>query len=381
MVLNIKKTVKMFSLITGIILVLFLTGTALLVNFHPAFGGSHSQAKRAIFNKSGHFEKGKFVNQIPTTMDLNFKELVSVLKDYITGIPDQTPEKQLPVSAIDSLAIATKPDSLVRLTWFGHSAFLLEINGKNILLDPMFGNVSAPLPFLGPKRFSKGLPIDVGKLPNINAVILSHDHYDHLDYHTILKLKDKTEQFYTPLGVGSHLSAWGVDDSRIHELNWWDEIQLDDLKFICTPARHFSGRGIFNRYSTLWASWVIFSNNYRIYFSGDSGYGPHFSEIGEKYGPFDFAMLECGQYDRRWESVHMLPEQTAQAAVDLNAKLIMPIHWGSFALALHSWKDPVERVTKATEELNQLLVIPQIGEQILLNEPKVKNSKWWESWN
>jgi len=367
-------------MILGGILLLVISGI-LFVNFYPSIGGSQSAEKIEVFKNSGHYEKDVFVNQIPTSMDMGFGKFMTILKDWILGVPNQSLETPLPVLHVDSTDIASRPDSLVRITWFGHSAFLLEIDGKKILLDPMFGDFTGPHSWLGPSRFSNGIPIEIEKLPQIDAVIFSHDHYDHLDYNSVLKLKDKVKQFYVPLGVGSHLEAWGVDINKIHEHNWWDESFLDDIQLVCAPARHFSGRAILDRNSTMWASWIIKSESRTIYFSGDSGYGPHFKEIGEKYGPFDFAMLECGQYDLRWESIHMLPEQTAQAAIDLNAKLAMPIHWGAFVLALHAWKDPVERVTKKAKELEVNIITPKIGQQIILNEPTIEKNNWWVSWN
>jgi len=245
----------------------------------------------------------------------------------------------------------------------------------------MFGDNVGPHPWLGTNRFTNGIPIEIDKLPQIDLVLFSHDHYDHLDYKSVLKLKEKVKQFYVPLGVGSHLESWAVEVDKIHEFNWWDEKIFDEIQLVCAPARHFSGRGIFDRNTTMWASWVIKSDTIAIYFSGDSGYGPHFKEIGEKYGPFDFAMLECGQYDKRWENIHMMPEQTAQAALDLKAKLMMPIHWGAFVLALHSWKDPVERVTKEAQELNVNVITSKIGEQFLLNKPLIEENSWWVNWN
>lgn len=376
-----KRFIKMLSLIVAGFAVLLIAGTSLFLNFYPAFGGTHSDVKKMTFKNSGHYENGIFLNQIPTKMDMTLSKLGSILKDYLNGIPRQRPDTPLPVLPVDSMTIATKPDSMARITWFGHSTFLLEMNGKNILLDPMFGEASAPHPWLGPSRFSDGLPIEIEKLPKIDFVLFSHDHYDHLEYSTILRLRDRVNDFYVPLGVGSHLAAWGVPELKIHELNWWDETQHDELFFALTPARHFSGRGILDRSTTLWGSWVIKFNDYSVYFSGDTGYGPHFKQIAEKYGPFDFAMLECGQYDQRWESIHMIPEQTAQAALDIEAKMMMPIHWGSFALALHSWDDPVQRVTKKAKELNVPVIIPQIGEQFLLNNPVLADNNWWTKWN
>jgi L-ascorbate metabolism protein UlaG (beta-lactamase superfamily) len=181
------------------------------------------------------------------------------------------------------------------------------------------------------------------------------------------------------LGVGAHLAAWEVPDEKIHEMNWWEETSHDNLQIVCTPARHFSGRGITNRFSTLWGSWVIKGPHANIYFSGDSGYGPHFREIGQKYGPFDAALMECGQYDLRWQNIHMLPEETAQAAVDLNSKLMMPIHWGAFVLALHAWKDPVDRVTKKATALGMPITTPKIGERLTVGEPTFPMERWWDS--
>ena len=177
--------------------------------------------------------------------------------------------------------------------------------------------------------------------------------------------------------MGLHLKKWGVPGENIHELDWWDEIEHEGIQLVCTPARHFSGRGLGDRFATFWSSWVIKSNSKNIYFSGDGGYGPHFKEIGDKYGPFDFAMMECGQYNELWSNIHMMPEETAQAAVDVKTDLMMPIHWGSFVLALHTWQDPVERVTKKANELNQPIIVPQIGHPIVLEQKEIPNSDWW----
>lgn len=363
----------------GVLLVVSLIGGWAFLSFSPEFGGKASEERKSRYASSGHYEDGLFVNEVPTTMAMNWSTIISLLKDYTFGVPNLSPESPIPVLKIDSANIVSRPDTLTRITWFGHSAFLLEIAGKNILLDPMFGPTPSPLSFVGTKRFTEGLPIEIDRLPQIDAVIFSHDHYDHLDYGSVVKLKDKVREFYVPLGVGAHLEAWGVEPANVHELNWWDEIAHDDLKFVCTPARHFSGRGITDRFATFWSSWVIISDSQKIYFSGDSGYGPHFGQIGGKYGPFDFAMLECGQYDLRWHDIHMLPEETAQAAVDLNARLMMPIHWGSFVLALHAWNDPVNRVIARASELNVKVATPKIGEPVIVGQQVFPSARWWEA--
>jgi len=363
--------------LVGFVIVAVIT-ISLLLNFYPTFGGSQSASKLKLFEQSGHYDDGRFVNEIPTSLNLNAGQFFSMMGEYISGLKNDKPEQPLPVIKVDPLTLTTKTDSIARLTWFGHSAFLLEIDNKNILLDPMLGDVCGPFSWLGTKRFTSGLPIEIDQLPKIDAVFFSHDHYDHLDYGTILKIKDKVQHFFVPLGVAAHLLSWGVDSTRISEFNWWDETEFMGLKLACTPARHFSGRGMLNRNSTLWASWVIMTAGYRIYFSGDSGYGPHFKAIGEKYGPFDFAMMECGQYNKRWESIHMMPEQTAQATLDLKAKQMMPIHWGAFVLALHSWKDPVERLSQKAQEIKMPFLIPQIGEQLDMNNLVTMNNFWWQ---
>lgn len=371
-------SLKIVGVTLGVVLLLILIIGFLFIRLSPEFGGSATIAQKKTYSGSGHFGGDKFSNEIPTSMDMDFFTGMSILRDYIRGVPNTSPKNPLPVQKIDSLDIAQRADTLTRLTWFGHSAFLLEIEGKNILLDPMFGRTPSPHQWLGTKRFTEGLPIEIAQLPEIDAIIFSHDHYDHLDYGSVVKLKDRVRKFYAPLGVGVHLEAWGVAKEKIHELNWWEEIEHEGLVFACTPARHFSGRGLTDRFATFWSSWVIMSSAHKIFFSGDSGYGPHFKEVGERYGPFDFAMLECGQYDTRWADIHMMPEETAQAAVDLNARLMMPIHWGAFVLALHSWTDPIERVTRKAGELKIPIATPKIGEPVVLNSPEFPSEKWWE---
>lgn len=360
----------------GIVLLLTILIT-LFISISPEFGSMYTDNDKKQYEKSGHFEDGKFVNEIPTNMDMGFGDMMKVLKDFIVGVPNSRPDFELPLEKVDSLTL-TKNKTTTRLIWFGHSAFLLQMDGLNILIDPMFGDVPAPHPWLGKSRYTKELPIEIEKLPTIDFMILSHDHYDHLDFGSIQKLKSKTKKFYVPLGVGAHFKKWGVPLEDITEFNWWDEIQHESIKLAFTPARHFSGRGLTDRFTTLWGSWVINGTNDKIYFSGDSGYGSHFAEIGEKFGPFDFAMMECGQYNERWKDIHMMPEETAQAAVDINAKVMMPIHWGAFTLALHSWTDPVERVTKKAEELGVPILVPVIGSTIQLDTlPTTQNQNWW----
>lgn len=350
----------------------------LFVNFYPSFGGDVSKEQQKEYAKSLNYNGKKFVNKNDVPKDLSFGETVNLAyKFFTTKVPSGRPDNDIKVEKLDSVNVADfKNDT--RLVWYGHSAFLVQIEGKNILIDPMFGAVAAPHPLLGGNRFNKEMPLEIEKLPNIDAVLISHDHYDHLDYESITKLKDKVDMFYTPLGVGVHLKEWGVESDRIVELDWWQEVNYKDLLFACTPAQHFSGRKLGSEQSTLWSSWVLTSTNDKLFFSGDSGYGSHFKEIGDKYGPFDFAMMECGQYNAMWPDIHMFPEETAQAGVDVKAKVIMPIHWGGFKLALHSWIDPIERVVKKGAELNIPIATPKIGEVINPKDSLQVYDVWWK---
>ena len=375
-----KKVIKIIlRVIVGIIsvLVLLILAVVLFVNYYPSFGGDVSKERQAQYTSSEQFEAGVFKNKIDVPLDFSFSEGWTISrKFFFEKVKNGRPDANLKAEQIDSTNLANHKDGS-RLMWFGHSAFLLQIDSVTILIDPMLGQVAAPHPWLGTNRFTKDLPLEIEKLPKVDVVVISHDHYDHLDYQSILKLKDKVGRFIVPLGVGVHLEAWGVDPNQIEELDWWEETSHEKISYICTPAQHFSGRKFSNGQTTLWSSWVIKSERSNLFFSGDSGYSEHFKEIGDKYGPFDLAMLECGQYNTMWPDIHMFPEETAQAGLDVGAKIIMPIHWGAFKLALHSWTDPVERVTTKAKELGIPVLIPKIGEIVKNPYSNYQNSDWW----
>jgi L-ascorbate metabolism protein UlaG (beta-lactamase superfamily) len=373
-----KKIIRVSYIILSLITLLIIT-VVLFINLSPQFGGLASKQQQELFSKSKHYKDGKFLNNGGVKMEMSLKDSFKAMWILFKSNSKAEPNKNIAVQKVDSISIANY-NSKTRFIWFGHSTFLLQTKGKNLLIDPMFGDVPAPNPLLGNKRFSNELPIEIEKLPSIDAVLITHDHYDHLDYESIQKLKDKVKLFFTPLGIGIHLLKWGVEKERIIELDWWEEIKFDDLTIRCTPAQHFSGRGISDREKTLWCSWIIQSADENLFFSGDSGYASHFKEIGEQYGPFDFAFMECGQYNNLWPLVHMLPEETAQAGLDIKAKKMMPIHWGAFKLASHSWTEPVERISKKAKELNVDLVIPKIGEiiEIGLNDSE-EIYPWWRN--
>lgn len=364
------------NLLIAVFILAGITGAAYLVmNYYPSFGGRASRAELDMFAKSPNYAKGKFLNQIPTLMVSSLKDYLSMLKEFVQGNP-----RSRPAEARLLQSLPASPDqgiSGTRVTWFGHSAVLLEIEGVTLFLDPMLGRSPSPFPWIGGRRYSEQPPIEPDALPEIDAVVLSHDHYDHLDYGSIQLLKAKVRRFIVPLGVGAHLERWGVSRDIIEEHDWWDEFQFKGLTLASTPARHFSGRSLLDRNSTLWCSWVIKGHSSRIFFSGDSGYGPHFMEIGEKYGPFDLTLMECGQYNPRWEAIHMMPEQTIQAHLDVKGRLMIPIHWAAFTLALHDWNDPAERAWNAAQERGARLATPRIGETVVVHAEDYPSAPWW----
>ena len=341
----------------------------------PQFGGKPKGERLARIESAFNYKNGKFRNLVLTKMDMNFKEGMKVMGEFMKNDHRRNPEKSLPVKPF--IFSSTKPmDKAATITWFGHSAILLEIEGYRIFLDPMLGPAASPVPFFT-RRFPYESPIPIDSIPPIDAVIFSHDHYDHLDYQSIQKIKDRVGHFFVPLGLGAHLERWGVSSEKITELNWWEEMPFKHFTFVCTPSRHFSGRALTDRDKTLWASWVIRGKHNNLFFSGDSGYFDGFKEIGNKYGPFDLTMLECGQYNKRWQAIHMMPEETAQANVDLKGKVMLPIHWGAFNLSLHDWDDSVIRVRNKAEELGVTVATPMIGQRWTI-DTEVPSDPWWE---
>ncbi|MDQ0414030.1 MBL fold metallo-hydrolase [Mesobacillus stamsii] len=346
-----------------------------VVKIHPTFGGKQSKEKMELFAQSPQYQKGKFINLNRNEWDTSFGSMLSMIREFLKSKVERKP--RTPLSIVPYSPGIDRSNS-ARVTWFGHSAFMLEVEGKTILFDPMFGKAPTPFPIKN-QRYSRKLPFKIEDLPAIDAVVLSHDHYDHLDYGSIMNMKEKVKQFITPLGVGSHLARWGIPEEKISEHDWWNEYTFEGLKLACTPARHFSGRGLADRNSTLWCSWVIIARDTKIYFSGDGGYGSHFKEIGEKYGPFDLTLMECGQYDVRWADIHMLPEETVQAHQDVKGKLLLPVHWGAFTLSLHAWHDPIERAVRAAEESGVEIATPRIGETVIVGEDQFPDLAWWRT--
>jgi len=326
------------------------------------------------YTSSPQHAEGKFHNTAPREQPGFFKT-AAIFWRFATGKPaDTVPSQPLPVQALSQADLLAAPDqSLWRL---GHSTMLLKIEGKFWLTDPVFSERASPFQFLGPKRFHAP-PIALDDLPPITGVILSHDHYDHLDHDAIQQLAPKVAHFVAPLGVGDRLIAWGVPAAKVQQFDWWQGTTIAGVKLVATPAQHFSGRSLSDGNRTLWASWVIQTHNTRIFFSGDTGYFDGFKAIGERFGPFDLTLIETGAYDAQWPDVHMQPEESLQAHLDVKGRHLMPIHNGTFDLALHPWTEPFDRITALAGKASVPLVAPVMGERLDIRQPAL-STQWWK---
>ena len=361
-ILKIAKYLIYLLFIIAFFIIIFL-------NFSPVFGGSPDKDSSKLIQDSKNFIDGKFVNLKTTYTNSRTSEKNASLMNWVFPPKDKNPLEPLPT-------IQFQRDNLIegKFAWLGHSTLLMNTDGIIIMTDPVF-NRASPLPIFG-KPFAFKNPIIIDDLPKVDVVVISHDHYDHLDSKAIKDLSQLVDRFFVPLGVKAHLERWGVNKNKISELDWHDSGDYKNIKFTLTPAQHFSGRGLTDRSSTLWGSWIISSNKLKAYFSGDGGYSETFKELGDQYGPFDIAFLENGAYNADWSTVHMFPDEVVQANIDLKAQVLFPIHWSKFDLSIHPWDEPIIRVTHEAEKRNVNIATPMIGEIFdLINLPKIP---WWE---
>lgn len=351
-------------------------GVVVALKFWPSFGGSVSAERVSQLRASPQYRDGRFENEIPQT-----PRTTAMMWDYAKwqymGTELRRPPAPIPVVPVATATFNVAPAPGLRAIWFGHATVYLEVDGVRVMVDPILSEYASPVAGIGPKRFHAP-PLALAALPRIDAVMISHDHYDHLDMRTIQQLQATGSHFFVPLGVGAHLVRWGVPQSQYTELDWWQSATVKGLQITSTPVRHYSGRGLRDGNATLWSSWVIVSAGHRIFYSGDTGFSGHFQTIGERFGPFDLSLIKIGAYGpgQTWIDIHMDPEDAIKAHLMLKAKRMLPVHWGTFNLAFHAWDEPIERAVKAARASGVDLVTPRVGEVVTANAPFVSYS-WW----
>lgn len=342
----------------------------------PVFGGKADGKRLVRMKQSPNYKNGVFQNLSFTPSLAEGFTMRRVLWEFLTDkTENKVPKSLLPTQKTD---LKNRPISEDFLVWMGHSSYYFQLDGKRFLVDPVFSGNASPIPrttkaFVGTDIYS------AEDFPEIDFLIISHDHYDHLDYKTIKSLQSKIDKVICGLGVGSHFEKWDFDENQIIELDWYEDAEIaEGFKITSTPARHFSGRR-FKRNNTLWSSFVLETPSKKIFLGGDSGYDFHFKEIGKKFGPFDWAILENGQYNEKWRYIHTLPEEFPQIVEDLNVKNVLPVHSAKFALAQHSWNEPLQKVFENSKGKNFKIFTPLIGEKLDLNDDSQRFSEWWKS--
>ena len=341
----------------------------------PAALGAGAGAIHAVADGSPNYRGGVFCNLEPSSaLRLDAEENRLVIFDVLSGNSDSRPKAAIPL-ADPPRRVGTEP---LAVTWLGHATALLEIDGYRLLTDPVWSERCSPSRTVGPRRLHPA-PLPLESLPALDAVVISHDHYDHLDMQTVRTLaRTQRAPFVTPLGVGAHLREWGIPSARIIELDWNSDTAIGDLRLVCTPARHFSGRFL-SRNNTLWSSWAVIGSSHRAYFGGDTGYTRSFTDIGAEHGPFDITLLPIGAYNKSWPDIHMNPEEAVQAHRDLNGErhgVMVPIHWATFRLAPHPWAEPAERLVQAAAAAGVEIAVPKPGGRVVPARPV--SEQWWQ---
>lgn len=363
------------QLLMGIVFVLLIMGAIVLLFFqHPQFGRLPKGDHLKRIKQSNNYQQGQFWNQVSTpafTKNTNYWKVFAKL--FFKQNHRKRPSQALPALKTNLKKIAAHENILI---WFGHSSYFLQIEGLKILVDPVFSSSASPLPMV--TRCFKGTNIYSGDdLPEIDFLLITHDHWDHLDYKSIISIRSKVKKVIGGLGTMAHFRAWGYDQTKLKEIDWYDKLELKPgISLHGLPARHFSGRTL-RRNPSLWLSYSICTSKRKLYLGGDSGYGPHFKDIGNRFGPFDLVVLECGQYNPDWKYIHLLPEQFFPASSDLRAKNVLPVHHSKFSLALHSWDAPLKTISALRQHNSPSLLTPKIGQKINLDLPQ-HQTPWWE---
>jgi L-ascorbate metabolism protein UlaG (beta-lactamase superfamily) len=370
---------RVFKFLKRLVIGLFILIAVLsIVTFfymrQSKFGKAPSGNRLNNISKSSNFKDGKFQNfSVTPELTEGYTILGVTYAQFFKKAANRTPIDTIPSVKTNLLQLPVDENVLV---WFGHSSYFIQLDGKRILVDPVFSGNASPVP--GTNKSFKGTDVyTVDDLPTIDYLFISHDHYDHLDHETIVKLKSKTSKIICGLGVGAHFEHWGYDSSKVIEKDWHEQVVLDEgfIAYV-TPARHFSGRG-FTRNNTLWCSYVLQTPSMKIFIGGDSGYDTHYTDVGNKFGPIDLAILDNGQYNLAWKLIHHLPEEVLKAAQDLKAKRLFPVHSSKFLMANHPWNEPLSKITELNKQTNIPLVTPIIGELVYLNNEQQEFKRWW----
>jgi L-ascorbate metabolism protein UlaG (beta-lactamase superfamily) len=337
-----------------------------------AMGGTPAGERAERMRRSPQFRDGVFRNTHPTKV-VPLSEAPKILRRMFSGSERRTPASAVPLV---TAARAAAADGL-HITWYGHASVLVEIEGARVLFDPVWSDAVSPSTLVGPKRLHP-VPIPLDDLPHLDAIVISHDHYDHLDLPTVRGLlRTQTAPFVVPLGVGAHLERWHVPAERIIELDWNQSAEVGSLRLTATEAQHFSGRG-FSRDGTLWVSWVLAGPTRRVFYTGDTGYFAGFAAIGEEHGPFDAALVQVGAYDEMWPDIHMTPEEGVATYMDVQAHVLIPVHWATFNLAPHAWSEPVDRLWREAKARDVRLAVPRPGERVNVDDPPTVDG-WWQA--
>jgi L-ascorbate metabolism protein UlaG (beta-lactamase superfamily) len=359
-------------MITAVIIVVIILAVYIFLQ-QPQFGARPSGNSLKRIQASLNFRNGQFQNLNHTPQLTGSVSMFTVMRDFFFYRDKRSvPSKPLPSKKTDLLKLDLKENVLV---WFGHSSYFIQLDGKRFLVDPVFSGHASPISFT--TRSFRGSDVySTDDIPAIDFLVITHDHYDHLDHKTIARLRPKVQTVITGLGVAAHLKRWGYDEGMIYESDWNEELRFGEFIFNTTPARHFSGR-TFKRNLSIWLSIVLTTPTKNIFIGADSGYDTHFKSIGEQFGPFDLVILEDGQYNKYWKHIHMMPEEVVQAAQDLRATTLLPVHWGKFSLSLHAWDEPITRVVNEAKLKGVTVLHPMIGEALYVDKENVF-TEWWK---
>jgi L-ascorbate metabolism protein UlaG (beta-lactamase superfamily) len=376
---RVRRWLKRFAAFAAASALLLLVLAWISTDHFRAFGGAPAGARLDRMRASARFVGGKFQNVEPTSL-MGPGAMPGAFRHWLFGKEMREPTCRLPLVTDAAARLATPPPSGLRVTWLGHSTTILEVDGARILTDPIWSERASPSRWVGPRRYHPP-PLPMSELPPLDAVLISHEHYDHLDMRTVQALGARGVTFHVPLGIGAHLEAWGIAPQKIVEHDWWEAATLPNgVRIVSTPARHFNGRGIPWRVGALWTSWSIVGPRHRVFFSGDTGLTAGFDEIARREGPFDVALLEIGQYHQSWGTIHLGPIGALDALARLHARRLIPIHWSTFVLAFHGWSEPAETLLEEAGRRGVAVLTPRLGEPIEpAGAPAPETSAWWRA--